>query len=30
MKYLYDNGFRVLTMADIGYDENSNSLYIKK
>jgi peptidoglycan/xylan/chitin deacetylase (PgdA/CDA1 family) len=30
MKYLYDNGFRVLTMADFGYDENSNSLYIKK
>jgi Polysaccharide deacetylase len=30
MKYLHDNGFRVLTMADIGYDENSNSLYIRK
>ncbi|HZI70636.1 MAG TPA: hypothetical protein VFD60_05695 [Nitrososphaeraceae archaeon] len=29
MKYLHDNGFRVLTMADLGYDENSNSLYIK-
>ncbi len=29
MKYLHDNGFRVLTMADLGYDENSNSPYIK-
>jgi hypothetical protein len=29
MKYLYDNGFKVITMADLGYDENSKSLYIK-
>jgi len=29
MKYLHDNGFRVLTFADLGYDKNSNSLYIK-
>ena len=29
MKYLYDNGFKVITMADIGYDENSKSLDIK-
>jgi hypothetical protein len=29
MKYLYDNGFKVLTMADLGYDENSNYLYIR-
>ena len=29
MKYLHDNGFRVITFADLGYDENSNSLYIK-
>jgi hypothetical protein len=29
MKYLHDNGFKVLTMADLGYDENSKSLYIK-
>src|ERR1051325_4007954 len=29
MRYLYDNGFKVLTMADIGYDEYSQSLYIK-
>jgi hypothetical protein len=30
MKYLHDNAFRVITFADLGYDENSNSLYIKK
>jgi hypothetical protein len=30
MKYLYDNGFTVLTMADLGYDENSNYLYLKR
>jgi peptidoglycan/xylan/chitin deacetylase (PgdA/CDA1 family) len=29
MKYLHDNGFRVLTMADLGYDENDKVLYIK-
>jgi peptidoglycan/xylan/chitin deacetylase (PgdA/CDA1 family) len=29
MKYLHDNGFRVLTMSYLGYDENSNYLYIK-
>jgi peptidoglycan/xylan/chitin deacetylase (PgdA/CDA1 family) len=29
MRYLYDNGFRVITMSDLGYDESSNSLYIK-
>jgi peptidoglycan/xylan/chitin deacetylase (PgdA/CDA1 family) len=29
MKYLYDNGFKVLTMADLGYDENNNYLYIR-
>jgi hypothetical protein len=26
---LHDNGFRVITFADLGYDENNNSLYIK-
>jgi hypothetical protein len=26
---LYDNGFTVLTMADLGYDENTNQLYIQ-
>jgi hypothetical protein len=30
VKYLHDNGFKVLTMADIGYDENSNYLYLKR
>jgi hypothetical protein len=29
MKYLHDNGFKVITMADLGYDENSQSPYIK-
>jgi len=29
MKYLHDNGFKVITMSDIGYDENSNNLYVK-
>ena len=29
MRYLYDNGFKVITMADLGYDENTKSLYIK-
>jgi hypothetical protein len=30
IKYLHDNGFKVLSMADLGYDVNSNYLYIKK
>jgi hypothetical protein len=29
MKYLHDNGFKVLTMADLGYDEDRNYLYVK-
>ena len=29
MKYLHDNGFRVITLSDLGYDENSSSFYIK-
>jgi hypothetical protein len=29
MKYLYDNGFKVLTMSDLGYDKNSKYLYVK-
>jgi peptidoglycan/xylan/chitin deacetylase (PgdA/CDA1 family) len=29
MKYLYDNGFKVITMKDLGYDEMSNRLYVK-
>lgn len=30
MKYLHDNGFKVLTMADLAYDENNKYLYIKR
>jgi peptidoglycan/xylan/chitin deacetylase (PgdA/CDA1 family) len=30
MKYLYDNGFQVLTMNDLGYNQTTNKLYIKK
>jgi peptidoglycan/xylan/chitin deacetylase (PgdA/CDA1 family) len=30
MRYLHDNGFKVLTLSELGYDENNNSLYIKK
>jgi hypothetical protein len=29
MKYLHDNGFKVITMADLGYDDNNNYIYIK-
>ena len=29
MKYLHDNGFDVLSIRDIGYDEQNNTLYIK-
>ncbi len=29
MKYLHDNGFRVLTIKDLGYDTKNNFLYIK-
>jgi hypothetical protein len=29
MKYLYDNGFKVITMADLAYDETREQLYIK-
>jgi hypothetical protein len=28
MKYLYDNGFTVLTMADLAYDESTHQLYM--
>ena len=30
MKYLHDNGFQVLTMSDLGYNQTSNKLYLKK
>lgn len=29
MKYLYDNGFKVITMSDVGYNKTNNHLYIK-
>jgi hypothetical protein len=29
LKYLYDYGVRVITMSDLGYDENSKYLYVK-
>ena len=29
MKYLHDNGFRVLTMANLGYDTASSTLYMQ-
>jgi peptidoglycan/xylan/chitin deacetylase (PgdA/CDA1 family) len=29
MKYLHDNGFKVLTINDLGYDTKNNFLYIK-
>jgi hypothetical protein len=29
MKYLHDNGFRVLTVSDLGYDTKNNFLYVK-
>jgi peptidoglycan/xylan/chitin deacetylase (PgdA/CDA1 family) len=29
MKYLHDNGFKVLTMNDLGYDNVNNALYIR-
>jgi peptidoglycan/xylan/chitin deacetylase (PgdA/CDA1 family) len=30
MKYLYDNGFRVLTVSDLDYNENDNYFFIKE
>jgi hypothetical protein len=29
MRYLHDNGFKVITMSDLGYDPNSRSVYLK-
>lgn len=29
MNYLYTNGFNVLTLTDLGYDEEANHFYIK-
>jgi peptidoglycan/xylan/chitin deacetylase (PgdA/CDA1 family) len=30
MKYLHDNGFKVLKMSDLGYSQSNNYLYIKE
>ncbi|HET7149244.1 MAG TPA: polysaccharide deacetylase family protein [Candidatus Nitrosopolaris sp.] len=30
MKYLHDNGFKVIPMSDLGYNENTNSMYIRQ
>jgi peptidoglycan/xylan/chitin deacetylase (PgdA/CDA1 family) len=30
MKYLHDNGFKVITMSELGYNENSKDLYVMK
>jgi hypothetical protein len=30
MKYLHDNGFKVIPMSDLGYDEGTKSMYIKQ
>jgi hypothetical protein len=30
MKYLHDNGFRVLSMNNLGYDAKNNAFYIKR
>jgi hypothetical protein len=29
MKYLHDNGFRVIPMSDLSYDQSTNYMYIK-
>ena len=29
MKYLHDNGFKVIPISDIGYNENTKFMYIK-
>ena len=28
MKYLHDNGFKVITMSHLGYNENCRCMYI--
>jgi hypothetical protein len=30
MKYLHNNGFKVLLLNELGYDPNSNVFYIKR
>jgi len=29
MKYLHDNGFKVIPMSDLGYNESTNYMYLK-
>ena len=29
MKYLHDNGFKVLTLTDLGYNDKEHYFYIK-
>jgi hypothetical protein len=29
MKYLYENGYDVITLSDLGYDEKQEQFYIK-
>jgi hypothetical protein len=29
MEYLHDNGFKIISMSDLGYDERTNYMYIK-
>jgi hypothetical protein len=29
MKYLHDNSIKVITMSDLGCDENSRYLYVR-
>jgi hypothetical protein len=29
MEYLHENNFKVITLADLGYDENLERFYIK-
>jgi maleate cis-trans isomerase len=29
MEYLHENNFKVITLADLGYDENQERFYIK-
>ena len=30
MKYLHDNGFKVLKTSDLGYNQTNNHVYIKE
>ena len=29
MRYLFDNGFKVVSVSDLAYDKNSNYFYLK-